>query len=59
MTKKQIHTIIMQEDEIKRLAKRCRSLERSYQEIGRINEHLRRENARLRRIENQLNNVNT
>jgi hypothetical protein len=59
MTKKQIHTIIMQEDEIKRLAKRCRSLERTYLEIGRINEHLRRENARLRRIENQLNNVNT
>lgn len=59
MNKKQIHTIIMQEDVIKRLTKRCRSLERSYLEIGRINERLRRENARLRRIENQLDAVNT
>ena len=58
MSKQQIETIILQEDEIKRMKMRIRELERGYSVICRINDKLRRRIIILERQENKLNEVN-
>lgn len=59
MTKKQIHTIILQEEEIKKLKKRNKELLAGYIQIHEINKQLREENDKLRRRECELSGVNT
>lgn len=58
MKRRDVQTIILQEDKIKELTKRNKQLERGYLSIARVNERLRRQIARLKRRENELDNVN-
>ena len=59
MRKSDIETIILQDAEIKTLRRRVKGLEKSYLEIHRVNEQLRRQIARYERRENALSGVNT
>jgi len=58
MTRRNIHTIIIQEEKIAALVKRNAALESGYRSIARINKNLRAEIKKLRRQENVLNEVN-
>lgn len=58
MTKKQIHTIELQEEEIKRLRKENKSLWRGKREKNKIIERLMKENRVLSKRENALDGVN-
>lgn len=57
MTRK-LHTLLLQEEEIDRLVKRNRSLERGYLSIMQENKKLRAQLVKLTRRENELNGVN-
>ena len=57
MTRK-LHTLLLQEEEIDRLVKRNRSLERGYLSITHENKKLRAQIAKLTRRENELAGVN-
>lgn len=53
-----IYTLVLQEEKIKELTKRNKQLERGYLSVTRVNDRLRRQIARLKRRENELDNVN-
>jgi FtsZ-binding cell division protein ZapB len=57
-TKPYVYTIVLQEEKIKELTKRNKQLERGYLSVTRVNDRLRRQIARLKRRENELDNVN-
>lgn len=57
-TKPYVYTIVLQEEKIKELTKRNKQLEKGYLSLSRMNERLRRQIARLKRRENELDNVN-
>lgn len=57
-TKPCVYTIVLQEEKIKELTKRNKQLEKGYLSLSRMNERLRRQIARLKRRENELDNVN-
>lgn len=58
MTKKQIHTIILQEQEIKILTRENKALTRAYSVLWKRNEKIRAENRRLLGRCNELDGVN-
>jgi uncharacterized membrane protein (DUF106 family) len=58
MTKSDIETIIMQEDELKRLRKRVRELESRYLGMCRQNDRLRAKLEKIKQMENKLAVVN-
>lgn len=58
MTKKQIQTIIMQEEKIAELTARNKVLESGNREAWMINKKLRKEIDRLTKAENKLAGVN-
>ena len=57
MMNKKLHTIILQEEEIERLKKRNRELERGHKSIWLENKRLRSRIRRLEREENELKKV--
>lgn len=57
-TKPYIYTLVLQEEKIKELTKRNKQLERGYLSVTRVNDRLRRQIARLKRRDNELDNVN-
>lgn len=57
-TKPYVYTIVLQEEKIKELTKRNKQLEKGYLSLSRMNERLRRQIARLKRRDNELDNVN-
>lgn len=59
MTKKQIHTIELQEMKIEELTALNKALESGYLHSCKINAKLRKENDRLKKAENKLARVNT
>lgn len=59
MNKKQIHTIIMQEEKIQELTEQCRQLRMGYESIWDQNQRLRKRLNRYEKQENELNKVNT
>ena len=58
MTKKQIHTIEMQEERIFYLTEKLKTLESAYRESWIINKRLQRKIDRLEKNENKLARVN-
>jgi cell division protein FtsB len=57
MTRK-LHTILLQEEQIDRLTKRNRELERGNRSLWKENEKLREKIKKLTRRENELSGVN-
>jgi FtsZ-binding cell division protein ZapB len=58
MKKSDVETIILQEDEIKRLKKENKSLWRGYCEYAKIIDRLLKENKKLKNQANELSGVN-
>ncbi len=58
MNKKQIHTIILQEEKIKELDERCRQLQMGYDSIWDQNQRLRKKLKRYEKQESELSKVN-
>lgn len=58
MKRRDVQTIILQEEKIKEIMKRNKQLELGYLSLTRINDRLRRQIKRLQRRENELDSVN-
>ena len=58
MTRRQVHTIILQEERISELTKRNATLESGYRAVCKINNALRSKIKKLEKRENALNEVN-
>jgi FtsZ-binding cell division protein ZapB len=58
LNKKQIHTIILQEEKIQQLTERCRQLQMGYDSIMEQNKRLREKIKKLEGLKSELSNVN-
>jgi hypothetical protein len=58
MTKKEMFTIILQENRIKELEKRNKELETGYHQVWKENDRLRKQIQKTKKRDNELNKVN-